>query len=122
MPVGETILVVDDEVLIRMTLAEELADDGFFCLEAASGKDALHVLAEHPEIALLITDVGLPGGMNGPDIAAAARATRPGLPVLFITGYANHAQLEELAGRTAVMTKPVRARELIATARELLGR
>lgn len=117
-----TILIVDDEVLIRMTLVEELAEEGYACIEASNGRDALRLLDEHPGIALLLTDVGLPGGLTGRDVAEAARVARPDLPVLFITGYADQAALAGGGARsTAVMTKPVRTPELLAKVRELLA-
>lgn len=110
-----TILVLDDEVLIRMTLSEDLADAGYACLEAGTGSEALRLLEEHAEIVLLVTDVGLPGGLDGWQVADAARSSRPELPVLFITGYADQAPLADggMAHGTAVMTKPFRAPDLI---------
>ena len=121
-PAGSTILVVDDEVLIRMTLAEELADSGYACLTAGNGAEALRLLDENPAIALLVSDLGLPGGMDGRELAETARAVRPGLPVLFVTGYADQADLAVAAGPGhAVMAKPFRTAELLAKVRSLLG-
>lgn len=118
-----TILIVDDEVLIRMTLAEDLADAGYTCLEAANGNDALALLDVHPEIALLLTDVGLPGGLSGTQVAEAAWKTRAELPVLFITGYAGQGvQTGGEARRTAVMAKPFRSADLLKTVRGLIDR
>ncbi len=118
-----TILVVDDEVLIRMTVSEELTDRGFTCLEAGTGAEALRLLQAHPEIVLLLTDVGLPGGLNGCQVADSARAARPGLPVLFITGYADQAPLadESITGAMAVLTKPFRIADLIDKVHVLLA-
>lgn len=118
-PAGGTILVVDDEVLIRMTLAEELADSGYACLTAGNGAEALRLLDENPAIALLVSDLGLPGGMDGRQLAETARAARPGLPVLFVTGYADPAEAE--GPGHAVMAKPFRTAELLARVRSLLG-
>lgn len=79
------ILVVEDEFLIRMTLSEALGDAGYQVLEAEDGPAALDMIgAECP--ALLLTDFGLPGGMDGVALAARARALRPDLPVIFMTG------------------------------------
>lgn len=118
-----TILVVDDEVLIRMTLSEDLADAGYTCLEAGTGREALRLLEENPQVALLITDVGLPDGFDGWQVAEAARANRPELPVLLITGYADQTALVDngLTQRTAVMTKPFRLPELLEKVAALIA-
>jgi CheY-like chemotaxis protein len=85
--VSGTVLVVDDEDVVRHSAADRLRELGFAVLEARDGHDALRVLeAARPD--LLVTDVGLPNGMNGRQVAEAARERIPGLPVLFITGYA----------------------------------
>ncbi|MGX7952291.1 response regulator [Tsuneonella sp. HG249] len=114
---------MDDEVLIRMTVLEELADAGYSCVEAANGKDGLRMLAERSDIALLVTDVGLPDGMSGRQLADTARESRPELPILFITGYADQAALAKAdgVGGVAVLTKPFRVEELLATVRQLLA-
>nr|WP_314257871.1 PAS domain-containing protein [uncultured Devosia sp.] len=105
---SETVLVVDDEALIRMLAVEELQDLGYHVLAAADGPTALRILNSDTPISLLITDVGLPGGINGRQVADAARVSRPGLEVLFITGYAENAVLNHghLDAGMHVMTKP----------------
>jgi CheY-like chemotaxis protein len=105
---GETILVVDDEPLVRMLAVEELQDLGYSVIEAEDGASALKILNSARDISLLITDVGLPGGMNGRQLADAARVKRPELEVLFITGYAENAVLNHghLDHGMHVMTKP----------------
>ncbi|MFT8246585.1 PAS domain S-box protein [Roseomonas sp. BN140053] len=82
-----TVLLVDDEDAVRRPAAERLRDLGHVVLEAGDGPEALRILGiSRPD--LLVTDVGLPNGMNGRQLAEAAREGAPGLPVLFITGYA----------------------------------
>ncbi|MCG7364514.1 response regulator, partial [Roseomonas sp. ACRSG] len=105
---GETVLVVDDEPVIRMLVVEVLQDLGYAALEAADGAAALELLQEEGRLDLLVTDVGLPGGLNGRQLADAARAGRPGLKVLFITGFAETAALGNgrLEPGMQVMTKP----------------
>ncbi|MDO9369723.1 MAG: response regulator [Sphingopyxis sp.] len=105
---GETILLVDDEPLIRMLAAEQLEDLGYHVVEAEDAASALRLFESHGPYSLLITDVGLPGGMNGRQFAEAARALQPGLEVLFITGYAENAVLNHghLDAGMHVMTKP----------------
>ncbi|MGV1848361.1 MULTISPECIES: PAS domain-containing protein [Rhizobium] len=105
---GGTVLVIDDEALIRMLVVDSLADLGYRTLEAGDGPEALKVLRSDARIDLLITDVGLPNGMNGRQVADAARALRPGLKVLFVTGYAESAVLSHghLDPGMQVVTKP----------------
>ena len=103
-----TVLIVDDEATIRMLLSEGLADAGYELLEAGDGREGLAILNSGRTIDLLITDVGLPGGMNGRQLADAARVGRPGLKVLFITGYAETAVLSggHLDPGMYILTKP----------------
>ena len=105
---GETVLVVDDEPTVRMLVSEVLEDLGYTAIEAADGPAGLKVLRSDARIDLLVTDVGLPGGMNGRQVADAGRALRPELKVLFITGYAENAVLSHghLDPGMHVLTKP----------------
>jgi light-regulated signal transduction histidine kinase (bacteriophytochrome) len=86
--VGEVVLVVDDEPVLRMLIGDLLRDLGYGVVEAADGAEALRILESRQRIDLLVSDVGLTGGMNGPQLAEAALLHRPFLKVLFITGYA----------------------------------
>lgn len=88
---GETILVVDDEPAIRMLISEILEEAGYNVLEASDGPEGLSILQSPQKVDVLITDVGLPGGINGRQVADAARQAQPNLKVLFITGYADKA-------------------------------
>lgn len=105
---GETVLVVDDEPTIRMLVMEVLEDLGYAAIEAGDGVSGLRVLQSDARVDLLVTDVGLPGGMNGRQMADAARISRPDLKVLFITGYAENAVVGNghLERGMHVMTKP----------------
>ncbi len=80
------VLVVEDEFLIRMTLAEALGDEGFEVLEAESGDVALPMLVADPTIRLLLTDIQLPGVLNGRMLAQRARERSPHLPIIYMTG------------------------------------
>lgn len=122
---GETILVVDDEATIRHLIDEVLDEQGYTVIGAADGAAGIKVLHSGARIELLITDAGLPNGMNGRQVADAARALRPGLKVLFITGYAENAavgnghlepgmelltkpfSIDALSKKVAAMLKPV---------------
>jgi DNA-binding response OmpR family regulator len=104
---GETVVVIEDEYGIRATVEEVLVDAGYRVLGASTGAAGLRIVEAEPEVALLITDVGLPGGMNGRQIAEAARRRKPDLKVLFITGYDNAAVSDgNLGAHSAVLTKP----------------
>ena len=105
---GRTVLVVDDETTVRLLITEVLEDHGYIAVGAADGAAALRVLRSDLPIDLLITDVGLPGGLNGRQVADAARSLRPGLEVLFITGYAEGTVLagSALEEGMHVLTKP----------------
>jgi CheY-like chemotaxis protein len=112
---GETVLVVDDEPTVRMLIGDTLSELGYEGLEAADAASGLKILQSEVKIDLLITDVGLPGGMNGKQMADAARANRPDLKVLFITGFAENAISNgHLEGGMHVMSKPF-AMERLAT-------
>ena len=119
---GETVLVVDDEPTVRMLVGEVLADLGYTAIEAADGTGGLKILQSDIRIDLLVTDVGLPGGMNGRQVADAARVLRPGLKVLFITGYAEAAAVGggHLDAGMAVMTKPFAMDDLAGRIREMI--
>jgi CheY-like chemotaxis protein len=112
---GETVLVVEDEPVVRGLIVEVLNDLGYRALEAADGPSGLDILQSRRRIDLLITDIGLPG-LNGRQMADAARATRPELKVLFMTGYAENAALASgfLEPGMAMITKPF-AIEALAT-------
>jgi PAS domain S-box-containing protein len=84
-------LLVDDEPQVREALAEALADLGWHVQQAASGAEGLEKLRSFPAPDILVADIGLPGGMNGRQLAEAARALHPALPILLITGYAGTA-------------------------------
>jgi len=103
-----TILVVDDEPTVRLLVVEIAQELGYDVTEAMDGPGAMRLLQNGVAIDLLITDVGLPGGMNGRQVADAALSLLPDLKVLFITGYAENAVIGngQLAPNMALVTKP----------------
>ena len=105
---GETVLVIDDEPAIRMVIAEVLTEVGYRVIEAADGPSGLRIIQAGGRIDLLITDVGLPNGLNGRQVADAARSINPRLKVLFITGFAENAAIGNghLDSGMSVITKP----------------
>jgi len=120
---GETVLIVDDEPTVRMLVTDVLQDLGYTAIEATEGAGGLRVLQSDVRIDLLISDVGLPGGMNGRQMVDAARVTRPDLKVLFITGFAENALLNngQLEPGMSVLTKPFAIDTLAARIRELIN-
>jgi PAS domain S-box-containing protein len=92
---GETVLLVDDEGSVRMLVSEILTELGYQVLQSEDAASAQRILQSNIDVDLLVTDVGLPGGMNGRQLADAARVGRPDLKILFITGYAEKAALNE---------------------------
>lgn len=117
------VVIVDDEAPIRILAAEALSDAGYDFVAAEDGRAGLALLKATPSAELLITDVGLPGGMNGRQLADAARAARPGLKVLFITGYAESAVLTggDLEEGMHIMTKPFELKALARRVTSLIG-
>ena len=120
---GETVLVVDDEPTVRMLVVEVLEDLGYTALEAVDGASGLRVLQTGAKVDLLVTDVGLPGGMNGRQLADAARVSRPSLKVLFITGYAENSVIGHghLEPGMQVLTKPFVLDALASRIRQMIG-
>ncbi len=120
---GQTVLVVDDEPTVRMLVADVLEELGYAALRASDGAEAVTVLQSKARVDLLITDVGLPNGLNGRQVSEAARQMRPGLKVLFITGYAETAGFDpaELPPGTQVLRKPFSTGTLAARIGDLLA-
>jgi CheY-like chemotaxis protein len=105
---GETVLVVEDEPLVAMLLTDLLEELGYTTIDAADAASGLKILRSDRRIDLLITDVGLPGGMNGRQLVDVARQERPELKVLFVTGYAEGGVLDDYQSTPGiqVITKP----------------
>ncbi len=120
---GETVLVVDDEPTVRLLVVEALEGLGYTVIEATDSAAGLRVLQSDHPIDLLVTDVGLPGGMNGRQMADAGRVVRPGLKVLFITGYADNAVLSHghLDPGMHLLTKPFGVEALASHLKELIA-
>ncbi|WNW10286.1 PAS domain-containing protein [Pseudomonas sp. DTU_2021_1001937_2_SI_NGA_ILE_001] len=120
---GDTILVVDDEPTVRMLLADSLGELGYTIIEAGDSVAGIRLLRSDMRIDLLITDVGLPGGMNGRQLADAGREVRPGLKTLFVTGYAETTVIGkgDLGPDRLVLAKPFSTEALAARVHELIG-
>jgi signal transduction histidine kinase/CheY-like chemotaxis protein len=118
----ETILVVEDDPDVRAFSCETLRELSHTVLEAQSGVEALRLLEAHPEVNLVFTDIGLPGGVNGRQLAERARSLRPGLKTLFTTGYARNAIVHggRLDPGVELITKPFTQAALSEKLRSIL--
>ncbi|MEO8153033.1 MAG: ATP-binding protein [Rhizobacter sp.] len=121
---GEAVLVIEDEEALRTLVTEELQGLDYRVMAASDGPSGLKILQGEAEIDVLITDVGLPGGLNGRQVADAARVSRPDLKVLFMTGYAENAAVGNglLEPGMEVITKPFDLVVLANRVRDMLKR
>ncbi len=119
---GETILIVEDDVTVRELVLEVLGELGYQALDAHDGPSGLAMLRSRHHIDLLVTDVGLPG-INGRQLAEQGRELRPGLRVLFITGYAENATFGSghLDPDMQMITKPFAVEVFAAKIKEMLA-
>jgi PAS domain S-box-containing protein len=118
---GEVVLVVEDETAVRDLVVDVLQDLGYRAIEAADGLSGLKLLQSDLRVDLLVTDVGLPG-LNGRQLADAARTRRPDLKVLFMTGYAENATIANgfLEPRMQIITKPFAIEALATRIRDMI--
>lgn len=117
-----TVLVVEDDALVRECAVEQLGYLGYRVLEAGNGTQALAVLDAHADIDLLFTDIIMPGGMNGRELAAAALRMRPDLRVLYASGYTDSIMAGSGADEAILLGKPYELDALAARVREALDR
>ena len=116
------ILVVDDDDLVRTEIREKLTSFGYQVVEASNGPQAIDLLTDTPDIDLLFTDVVMPGGMNGRQVAEQARRVRPDLKVLFTSGYCEEAlvQAGKIEANSTLVVKPYRMNDLTRKMHALL--
>ncbi len=120
---GQTVLIVDDEPTVRMLIADTLSELGYDTIEAGEAVAGLKVLMSDARIDLLISDIGLPGGMDGLQMTERARERRPSLKVLFITGYAENAAIRAgtLPPDAQVISKPFAMEKLASRVKRIVG-
>jgi CheY-like chemotaxis protein len=106
-----TILIVENEALVRLELAAALADMGFIVLQAENADDAIALLETHPRIAILVTDITMPGSMDGLRLAHHVRGRWPPVKIVVLSGLLD-TQLSELPEDSLFVPKPYDAREL----------
>jgi CheY-like chemotaxis protein len=115
--VQPTILIVEDEALLRLVIADELRDAGFAVIEAGNGGDAIEMLEKRPSVDLLFTDIRMPGALSGWDVAERARGVCPNIPVIYATGFSDDEPRVVPGGR--LFKKPYKASAIIDAAREM---
>ena len=118
MPNLPTVLIVEDDPLILMDTAEELAARGFTVLEAANADAAITLLLAHPEIEVLFTDVDMPGSMDGLKLAAAVRDRWPPVAIIVTSGMRN-IEPGDLPSRSRYLGKPYRPEAVISAISDL---
>ncbi len=121
--VKKKILVTEDQEAVRMVAVDFLEDFGYEVVQACDGVEALQILQDQPDIALLFTDVVMPGGMNGFDLSQAAEQIRPDLKIIHASGYPKGAMVhqEEPRLKDNLISKPFRREELRRVIAETLG-
>jgi len=117
------ILVTEDQDAVRMVAVDFLEDFGYEVVQACNGAEALEILADQSDIALLFTDIVMPGGMNGFDLSQAARQLHPGLKIIHASGYPKGAMIhrQEPQLEDNLICKPYRRDELRKVVAETLG-
>jgi len=120
---NETILVAEDDPFVRSSVLLRIESLGYSVIAAVNGSDALLKLRANPQIDMLFTDIVMPGGMNGWELADLARQVRPGLPVVYSSGYALDmlAQQGRVPAQAIILIKPYRKAELAQRLREALA-
>ncbi|MFZ3481805.1 response regulator [Sphingomonas sp. 3-13AW] len=118
---GATVLLVEDEPAVRAIVVELLDEMGCHVIEAEDGGQGVAILSSGRAIDVLVTDIGLPV-LNGRQVATVARSERPGIPILFMTGYSENATITEgFGGRTLLVTKPFRPAQISEALGRLIG-
>ena len=110
-PAGATILVVEDEALIGQMVAEALEEQGFDVMLTSNAADALSHIESGEKVDALFTDVQLPGGMNGSELAIRVRSLRPDLPIVYVSGQWRPSDREHLVSRSVFLPKPYDPRD-----------
>lgn len=116
---GATVIVVEDETLVRMNIAMSLEDEGYIVLEASNADDAIGLLEQHPEIRLMFTDIDMPGSMDGLKLAEAVRDRWPPVKIIIASGH-RHLNDDLLPVEGRFFSKPYDHAHIISAMREML--
>jgi CheY-like chemotaxis protein len=101
-----SVLLVEDEILISSLVADVLTESGFVVHEVATAAEALRYMDSGASIDVMFTDIGLPGGMNGAELAARAREKRPEMPIVYTSGQFKLSDITPLVPRSLFVAKP----------------
>jgi CheY-like chemotaxis protein len=115
------VLIVEDEFIVRLTIAEYLRDEGYEVIEAGNADDALDVLKSGIAVDLLFTDVRMPGSMDGCELARQVRAGWPGTPIILTSGYSEALLSARSLAEDFVVPKPYRPQAVLTTIRAVIG-
>lgn len=115
-----TVLVVEDEALVRMDIADQLQELGFKVLEASNASKAVEMLASNPSIQIMFTDVDMPGGMDGLMLAAAVRDKWPPIKIIVTSGH-RRVSLDDIPAESRFFGKPYRADAVASAMREMMA-
>jgi CheY-like chemotaxis protein len=117
---GVTVLVVEDEILLRMDIVQSLEDEGFRVFEAANADDAIAILTAQSEIRLMFTDIDMPGSMDGLKLATAVRDRWPPIKIIVTSGH-RHMSDSTLPVAGRFFHKPYNASQIIRVMREMVA-
>jgi CheY-like chemotaxis protein len=107
-----SVLLVEDEILISNLVADKLSEYGFDVHEAATGDEALHYINSGEKVDVMFTDVNLPGGIDGTELAIRVRSMRPDLPIVYASGRYSASGLGRMVSRSVFVPKPYRPAEV----------
>lgn len=116
-----SVLVVEDEVLISNLVADVLSASGFLVHEVTTADEALEYIDSGAAIDVLFTDINLPGGMNGAELATRARQMRPEMPIVYASGRYKLSEIAPLVPRSLFMAKPYDPNDVCALLTRLTG-
>jgi DNA-binding NtrC family response regulator len=117
-----SVLLVEDEVMISNLVAGCLSESGFHVHEVATADEALRYIRSDADIGVLFTDVNLPGGMNGAELAELARELRPEMPIVYVSGRYKLSEISPLVPRSLFVAKPYDPDDICALLTRLTGK
>jgi CheY-like chemotaxis protein len=120
-PAAASVLLVEDEVMISNLVADCLIESGFSVREAATADEALRYIKSGADVDVLFTDINLPGGMNGAELAERARELRPEMPIVYVSGRYKLSEISPLVPRSLFIAKPYDPEDICALLTRLTG-